>query len=112
MRLTAARGPAASLCPTEVARAVASAPDEPWRGRLGEVRRAAIRLARNGRIDILRKGRAVDPAQAIRGVIRLRVRPASRPGHSGPSEPGTCDNDQGADAPGQEHPRREFGSPT
>ena len=36
---------------------------------------AIITLAQAGRIDILRKGRAVDPAQDIRGVIRLRVRP-------------------------------------
>jgi hypothetical protein len=39
------------------------------------VRRAAVRLAQEGRIDILRKGKPVDPL-GVKGVIRLRVRPA------------------------------------
>ena len=37
--------------------------------------RAAIRLAELGTIEILRKGKPVDPATA-RGVIRLRARAA------------------------------------
>jgi hypothetical protein len=36
------------------------------------VRRAAIGLALAGRIDILRKGKPVDPVD-VRGVIRLRL---------------------------------------
>ena len=47
----------------EVARAIA--PGGQWRGKLSAVRRAAVRLAQAGRIDILRKGRPVDPAQEI-----------------------------------------------
>jgi hypothetical protein len=41
---------------------------------MARVRREAAALAREGRIDILRKGRPVDPATEIRGVIRLRIR--------------------------------------
>ncbi len=75
LRLAAARGPLASIDPAEVAHDVAPGPGEHWRTKLSAVRRAAIRLAQAGRIDILRKGQAVDPAQDIRGVIRLRIRP-------------------------------------
>ena len=79
LRLAAACGPAGSIDPAEVARAVAPGPGEQWRTKLSAVRRTAIRLARAGRIDILRKGRAVDPGQDIRGVIRLRIRPTPDP---------------------------------
>ncbi|WP_270938412.1 DUF3253 domain-containing protein [Falsiroseomonas oryzae] len=72
LRLTAARGPDKSICPSEVARALAPEEDA-WRRLMGAVRAAAIRLARDGRIEVLRKGRPVDPAAEIRGVIRLRI---------------------------------------
>ena len=68
LRLVEARGPAKSICPSEAARALA--PD--WQTLMGAVRRVAVRLARAGRIEILRKGKPVDPAD-VRGVIRLRL---------------------------------------
>ena len=68
MALTAQRGPAKSICPSEVARALR--PD--WQPLLGEVRRVACRLAIAGRIDILHKGHVVAPA-TVKGVIRLRA---------------------------------------
>jgi hypothetical protein len=71
LRLTAERGPEGSICPSEAARAVT--PE--WRQKLTAVRRAAVRLAQAGRIDILRKGKPVDPGGDIKGVIRLRTRP-------------------------------------
>lgn len=72
--LAAAQGPTASLSPNDVARALsAPPPSEEWRGRLSAVRRAALRLAAAGAIDILRKGRPVAPEDA-RGVLRLRLR--------------------------------------
>jgi hypothetical protein len=37
------------------------------------IRAAAVGLAREGRIDILRHGRPAD-LDALRGVIRLRIR--------------------------------------
>lgn len=72
LRQTAARGADKSICPSEVARALAPEEDA-WRRLLGQVRAAAIRLAREGRIEVLRKGKPVDPAAEIRGVIRLRI---------------------------------------
>ena len=68
LALTAQRGPAKSICPSEVARALR--PD--WQSLLSEVRRVACRLAVAGQIDILRKGHVVAPAE-VKGVIRLRA---------------------------------------
>jgi hypothetical protein len=70
LRQTAERGAEKSICPSEVARALA--PD--WRPLLPRVREAAVALAEAGRIDILRKGKPVDPRE-FRGVYRLRIRP-------------------------------------
>jgi hypothetical protein len=72
--LVTARGAAASICPTEAARSLAGKPaDESWRKFLHPVRLAAQRLAKAGRIDILRKGKPIAPEDA-RGVIRLRLK--------------------------------------
>ena len=67
LRLTALRGPEKSICPTDVARALAP---ENWRPWLTPVRQAAASLAGEGRLRILRKGKAVAPDE-MRGVIRL-----------------------------------------
>lgn len=72
LRQTAARGAEKSICPSEVARALAPE-EEAWRRLMGPVRSAAIRLAQEGRVEVLRKGKPVDPAAEIRGVIRLRI---------------------------------------
>ncbi len=71
LRQTAARGPEKSICPSEVARALAGGEEGPWRPLMGRVRQAAITLAREGRVEILRKGKPV-PIEEVRGVIRLR----------------------------------------
>jgi hypothetical protein len=68
--LTAARGPVASICPSEAARACMAGPT--WQGLMGPVRAAAVALALEGRIEILRKGKPVDP-RAFKGVYRLRI---------------------------------------
>jgi Protein of unknown function (DUF3253) len=72
LRLAEASGPDASICPSEAAKDLSAE----WRPLLGPVRRVAARLAQDGRIDILRKGRAIAPAE-MKGVIRLRIRPES-----------------------------------
>ena len=78
LALTDAAGPTGSISPTDAAHAVARAagtdsnPDA-WHQYLSAVRRAAIRLALEGRIDILRKGKPVPP-EGVKGVIRLRIR--------------------------------------
>lgn len=71
LRLTEACGREKSICPSEVARALAGGESGPWRPLMGRVREAALGLAREGRIEILRKGRPVPP-DGVRGVIRLR----------------------------------------
>ena len=77
LRLTAACGEGRSICPSEVARALAGGGEEgPWRPLMGPVREAALALQREGRIEILRKGKPVPP-EAVRGVIRLRARTAA-----------------------------------
>jgi hypothetical protein len=73
LRQAEARGAGKSICPSEVARAL-DPREEAWRRLMGPVRAAAIRLARGGRIEVLRKGKPVDPEAEIRGVIRLRIR--------------------------------------
>ena len=73
LRLAGARGPDHSICPSEVARALAAE----WRPLMPAIRTSAIGLAAAGRIDILRKGKPVGGPE-IRGVIRLRIRPQGR----------------------------------
>ena len=80
LRLTEARGRERSICPSEVARALAGGEDGPWRPLMAPVRRAAAGLARDGRIEILRKGKTVPP-EAMRGVVRLRA--AAAPADAG-----------------------------
>ena len=69
LHLAAERGPEKRLCPTDVARAVSA---ENWRPLLGAVRKVAADLARQGKIEILRKGKPINPDD-MRGVIRLRA---------------------------------------
>jgi uncharacterized protein DUF3253 len=70
MRQLEARGADKSICPSEVARVLA--PE--WQSLMSRIRTVAIGLSREGRIDILRKGKPVDP-HGVKGVIRLRLRP-------------------------------------
>jgi hypothetical protein len=72
LRLVAARGPEKTICPSEVARALAGDHPDHWGPLMQPVRRVAVRLAQEGRVTITRKGRAVDPAD-FRGVYRLSL---------------------------------------
>lgn len=66
-------GPGKSICPTQAARALAGNPaDQSWRHSLSPVRLAAQRLAKAGKIEILRKGKPINP-DILHGVIRLRL---------------------------------------
>ena len=60
-----------SVAPAEIAKALAG---EDWRSLLKPLKRAAVALAQDGEIEILRKGRAVDPGN-LKGVYRLRLAP-------------------------------------
>ncbi len=63
-----------SINPNDVAKAVATDVSNPegWRRELPKVRAVAVGLARQGRIEILRKGKPVDP-EDVRGIYRLRL---------------------------------------
>ncbi|MBO1076731.1 DUF3253 domain-containing protein [Roseomonas marmotae] len=82
LRLTAAAPPGKSIAPSDVARAF-SPPgtplsDESWRPLLPRLRKVALALQQEGRIEILRKGKPVPPEE-VRGVIRLRAGTAEPP---------------------------------
>lgn len=62
------RGPDKSICPSEVARAIA----EEWRPLMPLVREVAAQERKAGRLLITQKGKPVDPGTA-RGPIRLAL---------------------------------------
>lgn len=68
------RAPGGSICPSDVARALAD--DEPaWRALMQTVRDTAAALARADCIVITRGNDQVDPADVNHGPIRLRRGP-------------------------------------
>ena len=77
--LLARRRPGATICPSEAARAVASARDEPWRPLVAPARDAAARLAVQGRVEITQTGEVVDMATA-QGPVRIRATSPPQPG--------------------------------
>ncbi len=72
LQLLAERGPEKTICPSEAARALGGGHPDGWGPLMQPIRRVAVRLAREGRIVITRKGRAVDPDD-FRGVYRLSL---------------------------------------
>lgn len=83
LRLAAERGAGKTICPSEVARALGGPHPDGWGPLMQPVRREAVRLAHEGRIAILRKGRPVDPDD-FRGIYRLAL-----PDGDGDSGPGS-----------------------
>lgn len=69
LRLLDARRPTATICPSDVARAVGG--DDSWRSLMEPVRRAAARLVAAGEVEITQGGEVVDLGTA-RGPIRIR----------------------------------------
>ena len=75
-----ALGPGKSASPMDVARAYAAArakpgdPPDAWRRYLNAVKQQMVHLARGGRIEIVRKGKPVDPND-FKGMVRLRLPP-------------------------------------
>ena len=73
--LLAARAATATICPSEAARRVATqqgpGADADWRPLMEPARRAARRLVERGEVEIVQRGRVVDPATAT-GPIRIR----------------------------------------
>jgi len=73
LTLTLKRGLTKTICPSEVPRLLCPST---WRACMPRVRAVAIRLAKQGRIDITQKGQVVVVVKEedIRGPIRLRLR--------------------------------------
>ncbi len=73
LSVCAEAGAGKTICPTDAAKAFATARGEDalsWRGHLNAVRKSAVALARGGRLVIFRKGKPADPDD-FRGVYRL-----------------------------------------
>lgn len=68
----------AVVSPNHIAQAIAkdrakeSAPQDIWRKYMTAVRQQAISLARNGRLEIIRKGEVADPND-FKGLYKLRL---------------------------------------
>lgn len=69
LKLLDQRANNATICPSEAARLVF--PETEWRDHMERTRQAARRLVATDQIEILQKGRVVDPSTA-KGPIRLR----------------------------------------
>jgi hypothetical protein len=70
LRMTGACGPGKTLDPTEVARELGGPHPGQWGPLMQPIRRAAVMLAEQGRVVILRKGKPADPRD-FKGVYRL-----------------------------------------
>ena len=68
--LLEARAAKATLCPSDVARALAPGDELAWRALMPDVRRVAAGLAVQGRLRVTRRGLEVD-AESPGGPIRL-----------------------------------------
>ena len=58
-----------SISPNDVAKAVNA---EEWRRELPKVRGVIIGLARQGKLEVLRKGKPIEP-EGFKGVYRVRL---------------------------------------
>lgn len=72
LALAGARGPDKTICPSEAARAIAGDQPEAWSRLMPRVREVAVRLMKDGRVVIRRKGRPVDPDD-FKGIYRISV---------------------------------------
>jgi hypothetical protein len=70
LKLTAESGSGQTISPADAAKALGAASGRDWHQFLQPVRQAAIRLAREGRVVIMRKGKPADPDD-FKGVYRL-----------------------------------------
>ncbi|KQP05399.1 DUF3253 domain-containing protein [Methylobacterium sp. Leaf93] len=71
LRLVAERGEGKTVCPSEVARHLGGPHPDGWSPLMQPVRRMAVRLTKEGRIAILRKGKPVADPDDFRGIYRL-----------------------------------------
>ncbi|MFD0917724.1 DUF3253 domain-containing protein [Pseudahrensia aquimaris] len=72
MTMAHERGAEKSLCPSEVARAIAGKDEKQWRALMKPIRAEAVRMARAGNVAITRKGKPVDPDD-FKGIYRIAL---------------------------------------
>jgi hypothetical protein len=72
LRMAGERGTAKTVCPSEVARAIAGSDEKRWRLLMKPIRAEAVRLAAEGAVTIRRKGAIVDPHD-FRGIYRIAI---------------------------------------
>jgi hypothetical protein len=65
------RGPTASICPSDAARAIGG---DGWRELTAQSRTIAFDLARDGDVEITQHGNVIDADAPPRGAIRIRTR--------------------------------------
>lgn len=58
-----------SISPNQVAKAINA---ENWQRELPKIKAVAVGLARQGRVEFLRKGKPVEP-EGLKGIYRLRL---------------------------------------
>jgi len=85
LALVAERGPGKTICPSDVARDIGGPHPDGWSPLMQPVRQVAVRLMKEGRVAILRKGRPVDPDD-FRGVYRIAL-PAHGEGNGSDERP-------------------------
>lgn len=72
LALLARQEPGRTVSPMDIARTLGSDHPDDWGPLMQPVRRAAVKLMKEGRLLITRKGRPVDPDD-FRGVYRLSL---------------------------------------
>jgi Protein of unknown function (DUF3253) len=72
LSLMEARGPGKTVGPSDVARALGGDHPDGWSPLMQPVRRVAVRLMKEGRVVIVRRGRPVNPDD-FRGVYRIAL---------------------------------------
>ena len=70
LTLSRERGPEKTICPSDAARQLAGSDPDQWGAMMPHVRKVAIGLAREGRVVIYRKGKAIAPDD-LKGVYRI-----------------------------------------
>lgn len=70
LSLVRERGSEKTICPSEAARSLAGSDPDQWGAMMPHVRKVAISLAREGRVVIYQKGKAIAPDD-LKGVYRI-----------------------------------------
>lgn len=80
MLLMAAESPSGRpIGPDAIARAIAGKDEKRWRRLMKPIKDEAVRLAKDGKVILLRKGKPADPDRSIRGLYRIRLRAEGEP---------------------------------